>query len=190
MNWKILFGIVCLAVLVTGCGAWESAKSKVLGEDETITEEPFECDCPDCDTPEPGKVVYFFTNHKAGLLNTLDYADEYIFCFFPSLHDEDIVRKLILMERRAEVRVVFDESRTFDCEPNCIPKLASSYNSLLAQGFDIQVKSLEESYCVTEDGVFFYSGSFDQFGVDEAHVFYDEDMAEIYRKHFLGVWNT
>lgn len=190
----LILSIISIISLLTGCTAYEKAKDKVLNRNPETTENTTTEECPPCEDPfikEPDKVIYMFDKHSEGLINFLTYAD-LIYCTFPVLEDSQIAQTITTAKKNnKEVKIIMDKSASFtDCDKVCLPRQNSQYNYFISENIDVKIKNIKERYCITNDGIFFYSGNFDKNGVDESHAFYSNTLAEIYKKQFLKRYQT
>lgn len=187
---KILTIFLILSLL-TGCSAYEKAKAKVTGNntDQNETETTETCQCPDPNRVEADKVAYFFEKHQDGLISLLEHSNEWIYCIFPTLENTEISQALIRADQDRDVKIIFDRSSSFEqCDIACVPRTDSVYNNLLSNNLAIKVTDTTERFCVTDDGVYWWNGNFDKYGIKESHVFFSEALAQKYKKHFNTIW--
>lgn len=182
----LFFLIISSVMLLSGCDAWDRAKTKVMGGEEEIMLQCPECECPDVNQPEPDKVAYFFEKPEDGILKFMSFSEDKLYCVFNKLDDDSIASEVIdLFRKGRDVKVVFDRASSFEnCEVACVPRTGSKYNKLLAEGMDLKMKDTNLGFCLNELGVFFYSGSFVDDGIEESHVFWSKELSEIYVERF------
>lgn len=184
--------LMALCLLIVSCSTIENTKNKYFPAEEKQEQEEFTCDCPVCPDPnaaEPDKVVYAFEKHKEILFKFFEYSKE-INCVFSTLEDPDIANALINANKNGfTIRLIFDRQSFTNCDVQCLPKLQSSYNDLVRNGIKVKVGSTPRKYCVSDQGIYFYTGNYDSSGIVESHVVYSKELAVIYKENFMKLYN-
>lgn len=164
----------------TGCTAFENAKAKVQGRGvSNVTVESNDCPAPTF--LQPDKIVFYEENTYDALVQFIQISES-IYCSFPALHDEGIAEVLIKShEQEKQSGIIMDRTSGFDnCDLACLPKEGNQYNKLLASGIDISIVDTTMKFCASNDGIYFFSGSFDERGVEESHIIFNEELGKIY----------
>lgn len=180
--------ILLLVLTFSGCDSWESAKNKVKFGTDGISPNETKTVTIDPSVYAPEKFTYYFNNQKEGILTFIKYSDEFIYCSIPDVKDNDLasVFKTKISEKK-EVKLLFDKSTSMsNCQVSCVPRVDSKYNTLYSAGIDIKVSDLNTKFCVNEKGVLWFSNNEKE--ITEIHLFYNEQISQIYMDHFLDIF--
>src|SRR3990167_9969576 len=123
----ILTGLLFAMLILSSCGTLESTFKKVTDKENSIepAEEKEVCisesdydrmatkKCEDPNSLVPGKITYFFEGtgqEKDALSSLLDYAEDFVYCSFPSLEDDQIAQQIIVKNNKGlDVKIMFDK---------------------------------------------------------------------------------
>lgn len=182
----ILFSLILL--LMSGCQSLDETKQKYFGGEEKINSTPqVNTVTVDPAVYKPEKFSYCFKDAESCVFDFIKYSQEFVYCSFPDVKDDDFVvlLKLKYDDPNVDTKLLFDKLSAFtNCETSCVPRPDSKWNSLFAYGVDMKPATQNTKFCANEKGAVWFSTTDSQF--TEAHLFYNKQVGEIYKEKFLS----
>lgn len=198
-NNRLWFFFWCFIVLfmLSGCTQYNNLKIKFFGNvtQTNITTVENECQCPVCNCgAEFEAVIYYFDKEiESGINKFIEEADTYLYCSFTRL-DSTVLNDALTDTYFDidDVKIIFDEASTMDCSAACVPYSSSQYNELYSEGLDIKTrKNVHNNFCVSEDGLFITSKTFDDNQNSDFGMFFkSKELRDLFQERFNNKWGA
>lgn len=182
--------LIVLTLVFSGCSSYDDAKRSLAQKNGYIPADQIKTERIDPGVYSPEKFTYYFENEKEGIITFIDYSQTFIYCSIPDVKDNELAdafKSKVTTLEKGQVKLVFDLSTAFENHLVApIPRVDSKYNILYQSGVDIRVSQLNTKFCVNEKGVLFFSSN--AYEITEIHIFYNNQVSDIYKTHFEAIY--